>query len=227
MQQEPILRTQYLRHGHTKYTGAGLDLTVEGIAQAIRAANVDVAYWMRHNKIAPRSLLIMSSPAARAYGTADTIVKTLRLPGEIIIDPDLSPMTWRDPERCKAALGGLAGRGYIDYETEPIFGDPSLFETQEEMRKRAFKRFARRIREARDTGRPQYELSFSHYEVFCHYVAALFDIVASESTALRYAEPIELTVFDVSTDSCLVLSEFRKQTSWLTFNIAEETFVPD
>ncbi len=213
-----------MRHGETRYTGVFPDLTDEGVQQATRAANVDAAYWMRRNRIHHDDLRIVSSPAPRAHGTADIAAKVLRHPYSIALDSELGPMAWRDTARAKAALGGLSGRGYIDYETEPTFGDPEIFETQSEMRERWASCFARYIADASRRRTPTNYAWFSHYEVLCHPVREIFGVIASRETALRYAESIELSVRRMSRDVFHVSGRFRDLERVSLFDIENRTF---
>ena len=215
-----------LRHGHTHYTGKFPDLTEQGLAQAVRAANVDVAYWMRSNKVAPGSLDIISSPAPRAHGTAHTVAQVARLPNPIQLEKQLDQMAWRDPVRCKEALGGFAGKGYIDYETEPVFADETMFETPSEMRVRWFTYLARHIDRAAKGKVSRFALLTSHYEVFCHIVAGLFGVTASAETALKYVEPIELAVFEMGAEKYYVAGIFRDMSRAAVFDLADLSFTP-
>jgi broad specificity phosphatase PhoE len=198
-----------LRHGKTNYTGVFPDLTNEGMQQVRRAAHVDVSFWMRKNRIAQNALAIGSSPSPRAHGTADVIASVVRHPRPIVIDAALDQMAWRDPVRCKEALGGLHGRGYIDYETEPIFSDSTLFETPCEMRTRHFSFFAEYIRKAILGKVPPCALLVSHYEVLCHLTRDVFGVTASLETALKHVEPIELAIFERDGKTVNVSGQFR------------------
>ena len=222
--QKPVLRLLCLRHGQTRYTGVLPDLTEEGQAKVKRAALVDVSYWIRRNKIASAALRIVHSPAARAEGTASIIAEAIRHPHPIVVNEEIGPMAWRDPIRCKEALGGLFGRGYIDYETEPTFGDSSLFETQSEMRERRFAHLARRIDAAARGTEPQCEIEISHYEFLCPLTAELFGVVASESTALQYVEPIELAFYEMGNDVYYVSGRFRNLDRSAAFSLRGRVF---
>lgn len=224
MQQEPILRMLCLRHGDTRYTGVFPDLTEHGLAQAVRAANVDVVHWMRKHKVDATALDIISSPAPRAHGTAHTVAQVARLPNPIQLEKRLDQMAWRDPVRCKEALGGFAGKGYIDYETEPAFADETMFETPSEMRVRWFTFFAHHIDRAAKQKVSGYCLLTSHYEVFCHIVAGLFGITASAETALKHVEPIELTIFEMGAEKYYVTGIFRDMNRSAVFDLADLSF---
>ncbi len=194
MQTQTLLETLLIRHGESKYTGKGLDLTPEGVKQAKTTAKEHVATWLTRRGITEQELVISSSPAPRARGTALLIRKHVPIKKRLQVVPALGPMAWRNPEECIKALKGLSGRGYIDYETEPIFADPKLFETPSEMSVRWYTFFADLIRKAQLGKVLRHRMLFSHYEVFCHVVFDLFGIVASEATALKNAEPISLSV---------------------------------
>jgi hypothetical protein len=224
--QDPFLRLLCLRHGKTRYTGVLPDLTEEGIAAVRRAANIDVTYWMRRNKIAPSALSIVHSPAARAQGTAMIIAETIRHPHPIVKVEEIGPMVQRDPVRCEKVLNGFVGRGYIDYETEPDFADPTLFETPSEVEERRFAHLARRIEVAMKAPQPQFEVEISHYEVLCPITAKLFGVVSSAETALKYVEPIELDFFEMAKDVCYVRGRFRDLSQAAAFSLEDRAFSP-
>lgn len=222
---KPILCFIGARHGETRYTGTFPDLTEEGVKQSQDAARA-ISRWIQAYGISPAGISIVSSPAPRARGTAEVIKEMLTLTGDVVIDPALSPMAWRDPERCRVALGGFSGRGYIDYETEPVFADPTLFETPSEMRTRSFARLADRIRVAMRGEGASYEIAVSHYEVWCHLMAELFGIVASESEAYRLGETMELAVFPATDDRVMILGVCRGEQHSMLFDLRELIFLP-
>lgn len=140
-----------------------------------------------------------------------------------MIRDELNQMAWRDNERCKLALQGLHGRGYIDYETEPIFADKELFETPSEMRERFFSFLAKYVEESDECGETQYRVLVSHYEVFCHIVSELFGVAPSEATALRHVEPIELSFFEMEQGAYYVAGCFRDIDCVASFDIKTKT----
>ena len=206
--QPSVLPILCLRHGETKYTGQPNDLTPEGEQHVRQVASSLVSSWVCAGQIVHPDLAIVSSPAPRA-----------RYKAPIRIRNGLQPMIWRDPVRALAACKGLSGKGYIDYETEPVFADSTIFETPGEVKKRWYAFFSEYVRFALRFG-PKCAIFVSHYEVFCSIVLDLFGIVATEATALRYVEPIYLHVITTAdVDHVVVVGGFRRQVAVVKFHL--------
>lgn len=225
MNQPPrYLKLLFLRHGKTNYTGKPNDLTPEGELHARQVAADFVSSWVRRSKIAHSDLTMVSSPAPRAQYTAAVVAEVLGYKEPVVIRDELQPMIWRDPDRALVACKGLSGKGYIDYETEPVFADPMIFETPDEVRKRWYSFFSEYIQFALKTG-PGNAIFVSHYEVFCNLVRDIFGIVASEATALQYVEPIDLSVSSFVIPNRVVLSGFfRNRVAAIMFDLSDCSF---
>lgn len=224
--QPSVLPILCLRHGETKYTGQPNDLTLEGESHVRHIAGSLVSSWMCASQIAHRNLAIVSSPAPRARYTAEVVAEVLGYKGPIRIRNGLQPMIWRDPVRALAACKGLSGKGYVDYETEPVFADSTIFETPDEVKKRWYAFFSEHVRFALRFG-PKHAIFVSHYEVFCSIVRDLFGIVATEATALRYVEPIYLHVITTAdVDQVVVVGGFRHRVAAVKFHLPTCSFHP-
>ncbi len=195
MVQGNLLKVLCIRHGKTAYTGVLPDLTSEGAKHVGAVARGDIARWLADNHITHEQLCLISSVAPRARGTAELIARVIRYPLPILFAKGLAPIKWRDPERALSACKGLSGKGYIDYETEPVFADPLIFETPAEIRIRWYDYLVRFVSNSFYLRTQQHAtILVSHYEVLCNVVHDIFGIVASEETALGHAEPIELVI---------------------------------
>ncbi len=208
-----------VRHDKTHYTGELPDLTPEGIAHMREVAEGVVRPWATALQVTAHDIDILSSSAPRALGSAMTVLERLGWSGPPTVEDGVGPMLWRDAARCQAALGGLKGRGYIDYETEPMFADPTLFETPSEIRLRLYGFLARLCQQYARAGVARPRVIFTHYEVLCHLTHDLFDIIASEHTALRYGEHVELTLSYLTDSEVLLWGRFRGQEirAWFDF----------
>lgn len=224
--QPSVLQILCLRHGETKYTGQPNDLTPEGELHVRQVAGSLVSSWVRVSQIAHHDLVIMSSPAPRARYTAEVVAEVLGYKGPVRIRNGLQPMIWRDHDRALAVCKGLSGKGYIDYETEPAFADSTIFETPDEVQKRWYAFFSEYIRFALAFG-PKQVICVSHYEVFCNIVRDIFGIVATETTALQYAEPIYVYVITTAdVDKVVVVGGFRHQVAAVQFHLPTCSFHP-
>jgi len=216
-----LLQFLCLRHGQTQYTGAFPDLTGEGIAHMKKVGKTIIRPWIRTRQALSGRLQVISSTAVRALGSAHTAMVHINWRQGVDLVEEIGPMAWRDEALCQQALKGLVGRGYIDYETEPVFADASLFETPTEMRQRSFKFFADYVRDRWVLIRCC--ILFSHYEFLCPWTNELFGIVPSEETALKHGEHFELSFYQVNDSTMLIRGTFRGEkkealfdTDWLT-----------
>jgi hypothetical protein len=136
-------------------------------------------------------------------------------------------MIWRDPIRAAAACNGLSGKGYINYETEPVFADPAIFETPAEVRARWYAFLSEYISSAFEGKSAQSTILVSHYELFCNVVNDIFGIAPSESTALQHAEPIALTVYPTDhKERVCIFGLFRDKIATVDFYLSSLTFTP-
>lgn len=219
-----VLKLLCLRHGKTAYSGKFPDLTEEGEAHIREVAEQTVKAWMSKNGIGILDLSIFSSPAPRAHGTAHVVSEVIGSK-PIILCKGLDAMEWRDRERALLACDGFKGKGYIDYETEPVFADPTIFETPEEVRRRGYAFFCEHIVSAWKMERPQHSLMFSHYEVFSPFTRDFFGVIASKDTALQYGEPIELTVSIEHPAKVMLSGRFRNLAVQGRFDLETYEFV--
>jgi broad specificity phosphatase PhoE len=194
-------QVMFVRHGRTQYSGVFPDLTELGLAQSQSVARDVILPWLNTRGLSSHEIVVATSPAARAHGTAWEIAKEIGYrPKRLDFSPHLGPIVWRDPHRALTACRGLAGRGYVNYETEPVFADASIFETPREVRARFYSYLASVFEAsvgyetARDHVPPGRTptICVSHYETLSNLILDVFGITASESTALGYAEPIIL-----------------------------------
>lgn len=224
MEYSPLLRLFCLRHGESTYTNTFPDLTPIGAEQVKKTAEEKLLLWLEKHQVEKNTLTLTSSKAPRALGTSHIIKQISGIKKRIRPIPALAPMKWRNHEKCLEALKGLHGRGYIDYETEPIFSDASLFETVLEMRERWYKHFTDLIILAQGKNIPPHRIIVSHYEVLCPIVSDLFGITASADTALNNAEAIELDVYKDSYGVIVVSGFFRNMHQVATYDLTQKKF---
>lgn len=222
------VRILCLRHGETNYTDVFPDLTPIGESRVREVATDLAESWVKKHKIQPSQLAILSSPKTRAHGTAAIIAQTLGHHADmIIIRKELDAMKWLDPARALSACKGLHGKGYINYETEQVFADPAIFESQDQIRGRWYAFLSEYISAALAQNAAQYTIMVSHYELFCNITKDIFGIVASESSALKNVEPIHLTALAVgSKDEVILYGAFRGEMCFSEFNLNSHVLTP-
>jgi broad specificity phosphatase PhoE len=226
-QQPSALRILCLRHGKTDYTGQPKDLTPEGERHIREVAYELRVSWIYKYIIDLSQLAIVSSGAPRAQYTAEVVAQVLGHQAPLILRDELQPMIWRDPSRAAAACNGLSGKGYIDYETEPVFADPAVFETPAEVRARWYAFLSEYISSAFEGKAAQSTILVSHYELFCNVVNDIFGIAPSESSALRHGEPISFSVYPTDhKERVLLYGLFRDKCAIVDFDLSSLVITP-
>lgn len=224
----PIVDILLLRHGRTDYTEKGLDLTQEGEEHSRLVAKNHVLPWLDTLQVSVENLSIITSGAARAKGTATVISKTINQDRGFVVYDMLRPMGWRDPSRALAILSEMKKRGgYIDYETEPDFANPSIFETPTEVKARWYKFLAGYIASIVPEGKNRRAtVLVAHYELLCNIVHDLFGIVSSEATALQHTEPVFIAIHRTKIKSTVLFEgRFRDLANFRVFDVANQRFV--
>jgi broad specificity phosphatase PhoE len=200
------------------------DLTSEGEAHIREVASDHVVKWIFKYAIDLPQLAIISSPSPRAQYTASLVAEVLAYKASVVIHDELQPMIRRDPDRVLAAYKGLSGKGYIDYEKEPVFADPTIFETPAEVRERWYSFFGEYISSAFEGKSAQSTILVSHYELFCNVVNDIFGIAPSEGTALQHGEPISLSVYPTDhKERVNIFGLFRGKITTVNFDLSTHT----
>lgn len=210
-----------VRHGKTNYTGQPLDLTPEGKAHVCQVAIDKILPWVKKNNVDLRELEILSSPAPRAHYTAWLIGDAIGHQGSLLPKTQLGPMDRRDAIRAAEVYRQLgAGSCHVSYETDPVFQDPTIFETPTEVRTRWYAFLAEYINHEN-----QPAIFVSHYEVLCNIVYDVFGIKATQKTELQHAEPIYLSVspFPNSNTYVAIDGQFRDKKAVVLFNLFDHS----
>lgn len=225
MDRSSVLEILCLRHGKTNYTNGEKDLTPEGESHVRQVGKDIVLPWILENHRHGGCLNVLSSPAPRAQYTAQCLLESVGYTDGFLIEHQIGPTLWRDPKRALAACNGLSGKGYINYETEPVFADPEVFEPPHAVRERWYAFLASYIWRSHlslPNGSRQYALFVSHYEVLCNLVFDLFNISATRETELRHAEPIYLSISPPGVGGWVrIVGTFRDQKASANFNLWE------
>lgn len=225
MNNPAVFKLLCLRHGKTNYTDVFPDLTIAGVAHVRKVAEEIVVPWMQKDRVNLSTVMITTSPAARALGTAAHIANVIGHQVIFLPERKIGPMEKRDVARAALVYEALsAGKRYVSYEKEPAFQDPMVFETPSEVRARWYAFFADYLDQALLAGK-RHAILVSHYEVLCNLVFDLFGIEATEETELRHAEPIFLSVSSRNTEQAVTISgTFREKEAHAVFDLRDRSF---
>jgi len=183
----------FLRHGESDYTDVFPDLTDEGRKTIQRSA---VEIEKIRSDFTDNGTSIVSSPAARAQGSAAIIAKRfgIKRVGRI---PLLKPTQIRDEEKGKAIYlkyvsdGGMRSL-CVAYGKDSRFEDGVIFEPRSEVSARLCKYLAMLAECMFVVQLPHLVVAVSHYEVLCHFVEELFKLDYARSDPLRHGELIRV-----------------------------------
>lgn len=166
----------FIRHGESRYTNEFPDITETGVQQlqqtAFNLENIVSSY---------RRLLVFSSPAIRAQGSANVFLESLRLKNqEIKIQEELSPFAIYDLKRFLDYSREHETTRYGQmWERDPFFDSPdnSLTEKRNSVDGRAFRFFDRLSAPASDVTGPEIACSifFTHFEIMINYLNAVYN----------------------------------------------------
>ncbi len=161
-----------VRHGRTLYREEFPDLTDEGVEEV-----QDTALAVKSEIPEFKRIHLVSSPAARALGTAETFLETVGLSVEVVkTDPDLSPMEMINITEFliydRAHRTPREGEMWIRHA---IFGsDNPMTESRPKVKTRAFRFLQMFTDMIHAEGPGTLGIFFSHTEILYHYMHALF-----------------------------------------------------
>jgi len=183
----------FLRHGESEYTGVFPDLTDEG-GKTIQKSSVAIE---KIRSDFPENLTtLISSPAARAQGSASIIAQRMAIKrvGRV---PLLGPTQVKDKERGRPVFqeylvaGGIRSL-CIAYDTDSRFEDGIIFEPRSEVRKRFYRYLAMLAQCMRVVSFNHFVVAVSHYEVLYSFVEELFKLDYARISPLNHGELIRV-----------------------------------
>ncbi len=212
----------FLRHGQTYYTDKFPDLTNKGMETISKSANL-IQTLLNGNS----NVVIITSPAPRARGSAALIAKTIGYHGTIKKEYAIQGTIFKDKKKGRALLDEYMAKGGIRaldmaYKTDPRYEEmPNIIEPRSKIRKRFFKYFAKIIEGliARQR-RPLNLICVSHYEILYHFVEHFFELDYTKDEPLGHGEIIAVSIFDICIENVNVVEleiTFRKETIYRKF----------
>jgi len=207
----------FIRHGKSVYSEQGRDLTPEGEKQVIASAREII------EKINPAKeiVVLLSSPAARAKGSAEIIAglmdeKKIEIYHRGVTgsmrnfdqkDKKYLEELWHDAEKAGVSADVL-------YAKHPKFQAQSeKFETQGEVRKRAERVFnwIRYLAEhAKKTDKTIHIIGVSHFEFLNPIMEDLFGHKVEEGKGISYGEDLKVIFnYNKTTHKMNIEAEFR------------------
>lgn len=198
MVRRPLGSVFFLRHGHSFYTEKFPDLTNRGVETIVKSANL-IQTFLNDNS----SVFIVTSPAARARGSAAIIAKTIGYHGSIKKEYAIQGAIIKDKKKGRALLEEYMSSGRIRaldmaYRTDSRYEEmPDIIEPRSKIKKRFFEYFAKLIEILLARKRPLNLICVSHYEILYHFVEYLFDLDYAKDEPLDHGEVIAVSIFDI------------------------------
>lgn len=229
-----IGRVSIMRHGETEYTEEYPDLTELGKEQIAESAR------KIKEEVGPNEdVLIASSPATRARGSADIIKRELGVEAENRILKSIRPIKIKDLEEGRETFAEFWGPGGLRredlpkwdkfYATDPRFENrPKVQEPRSTAEKRSLRGldyligFMSRYRASHPDRIPRL-VAVSHFEFLNHLVRKPFSLDKDNIDELKFGEPIEITLLkskenDAEVGKIPMLITFRGQTKRFIFD---------
>lgn len=219
---EPNRKTMvvdFLRHGATKYTDIGRDLTAEGEKQ-IRESAKGIIDKIDPNK---ETVVLWSSPAVRAQGSEDIIkemlaerniepYKDLSIPAMRSFeqkDREFMENFWQEAERKGVSVEALYAKK-SEFQTKN-----DKFETQVEVRKRTnlvFRNLERLAKLAETKGKVLHIIGVSHFEFLNPLAEDIFGTKTEEGEHFVHGEDFRFVFeYDPEKKDMGISAEFRGQ----------------
>lgn len=193
----------FFRHGKTAYTNVFPDLTDEGKRQ-IGVTAEEVAQIIGDRE----GVQIVSSPLARALGTADIVAKRLEYSREIIQEPAIRCMDFYDDVAAAETWKSFPSPRHVDraYATDPRFEAGIVVEKRSAIEKRFFDYLGGLFNRFVSGDLPEVMIHASHFEV-------LFNLTVpfGFEEPLIHGEVIRLQLSSVVSDVVQVRMTFRGQ----------------
>ena len=201
-----LCRAIFLRHGQSNYTEVFPDITEEGKRVIKESAKAIKEKWRQWG--CP-SLRLLSSPKARALGSATIIKEVLEYSDEIQACSAISCLECRCIEKAKEIFEGYKSAGHsleADYPHNPLFEDGRIFEPRSTIQKRFFVFLEDFFRQSKDIKTFSLFIFVSHYEVLYNFIESIFRNYIDKGGVLSYGELIIVSLYDN-----FIEVEFRKQ----------------
>lgn len=227
-EQKYIGRITLLRHGQTEYKDIYPDLTEEG-KDTIRRAAEQIAVNLKNDE----DVMIVSSPKARARGTADIVRAILHHDSEVRMIPGITSMATRDPEKAMDMINefladdGIMAVDYA-YTHDSRFDEKDIWEPRDEIQKRFLRnleyaiRGFKRIAKHAELPKPHL-IAVTHFEVLSPLLSDIFQLKYPEEPTLKHGELVEIDAYDLSlegenSDILLLKIHFREKTRSIGFD---------
>lgn len=211
-------RVMLLCHGQSECTDVYPDITYSGVKTITNSANLIKSLLNNNSKV-----VIITSPMARARGSAAIIAKIIKYRGIIKEAPSIQGAIVKNKKQGKAFFDEHVAKGGtktldLAYGADPRFEDPNIIEPKSKIRKRFFEYFTKMVKYLLENEQPSSSLNFicvSHYETLYHFVENLFELDYTKDKPLGHGEIIAVSIFDtgiIDVDVVEIEVTFRKKT---------------
>ena len=189
-------RVIFLRHGQSKYTDIYPDITEKGVETITKSANL-IKLLLNNS-----SAVIITSPAARAQGSAAVIARIIKYQDKIRKEPAIEGAIFNNKILGQALFNEHVERGGIRaldmaYGTDSRYENSEIVEPRSKVRKRFFEYLAKLTNALLKRQSPLDIICVSHYEILYHFVEHLFELDYTKDEPLGHGEIIAVSIFDV------------------------------
>lgn len=204
-----IGKISIMRHGKTEYTNQYPDITEDGFAKIIENGK----YLKEKVDKDKEDVLFVSSPAVRARGTLDILKGAMNEEAsEPRVLKSMRSTEIRDHKEAMKMVDSVIGpekdipkfdRYYAT--NDALENSPDIWQPRSEVESRFFTALEYAIRSFRKYNENNYSetvsktphlIAVSHFEFLNHFVAEVFGLDLEKDDLLKFAEMIELTIFE-------------------------------
>jgi broad specificity phosphatase PhoE len=228
-----IGKISIMRHGKTEYTNQYPDITEDGFAKIIENGK----YLKEKVDKDKEDVLFVSSPAVRARGTLDILKGAMNEEAsEPRVLKSMRSTEIRDHKEAMKMVDSVIGpekdipkfdRYYAT--NDALENSPDIWQPRSEVEGRFFTALEYAIRSFMKYNENNYSetvpkiphlIAVSHFEFLNHFVAEVFGLDLEKNDLLKFAEMIELTIFEKAEgdDVIPIAVDFRGQKKNIVFN---------
>jgi len=168
------VKIHFIRHGETSYSEIFPDLTDKG-KKTIENSAFELSKLVKESPVT-----IISSPRARALGSATILKNILCQNNKILLEDGLRSMDVHDKDKANKIFEDYKDTSNrtpnIAYETDERFHSGCVFEKKQDIKRRFHQNILINFQEARKGAIEKNIINVTHYEVMHHLTRDIFGI---------------------------------------------------